>query len=243
MIFKFQGIAVFYKISGSRARPVNIFLHGWGQSGECFAGAISACEGFCNISVDFPPFGKSEEPKDWTIFTYADMLISLCEALKIKKCNIIGHSFGGRVAILAASKKSELVNNLILVGSAGMKPKRKFRYYIRVFKYKLSKFFGRKSKNSGSKDYNALSDNMKKTFVSIVSTHLERYCRDISAPTLIVFGENDTETPIYMAKRLKKLIKNSSLHILPHAGHFCFQERQMQFNRLLTDFLTKEKIL
>lgn len=243
MIFKFKGTTVFYKISGARSLPVNIFLHGWGQTGECFSDAISSLKGFCNISVDFPPFGKSTEPQGWSVFSYANMLISLCEALNIKKCNLIAHSFGGRVAILVSSLQSGLVDRLVLVGSAGMKPRRKLGYYLKVFRYKLLKFFGRKPKNAGSSDYNALSDNMKQTFVSIVNTHLEEYCKNISAKTLIVFGENDIETPIYMAKRLKKLIKGSKLVILPHAGHFCFQERSMQFKRLLTNFLTKEETL
>ena len=243
VIFRFNGTKVFYKVRGSLSSPVNIFLHGWGQDGNSFSQVISSCPGFCNITVDFPPFGKSGKIDGWTIFSYANMLISLCEALKIEKCNLIGHSFGGRVAILVSSMNKDLVNKLVLVGSAGMKPKRKLSYYFNLCSYKTMKFLGYIPKNAGSSDYAKLDEGMKKTFVSIVNTHLENYAKLIEAKTLIVFGENDTETPVYMAKRLNKLIKNSELVILPHAGHFCFQERSLKFCRLLTEFLTKEEEL
>lgn len=241
VIFKFNDVDVFYNIYGKKDGAVNIFLHGWGQSGECFKEVISSCDDFCNIVIDFPPFGKSGVPSDWTIFSYANMIISICEALEIDRCNLIGHSFGGRVAIIVSALRKDIVNKLVLVASAGMKPKRKLSYYLRVYSYKTLKYFGFYPHFSGSSDYAKLDEGMKRTFSSIVNTHLEEYCQLIEADTLIVFGKEDTETPIYMAKRLNKLIKNSHLELLDHAGHFCFLDRGLKFSALLCNFLTKEE--
>lgn len=239
MYFIFGDCKVFYRIHGKLADGVNVFLHGWGQSGECFDSAAGKLGGSF-VLVDFPPFGKSDEPHGWNVYSYANMVISLCEHLKIKKCNLIGHSFGGRIAILIASLRPDLVGRLVLVGSAGMKPKRKISYYFNVFSYKLLKFFGYFPQNAGSSDYCLLSSNMKKTFVSIVETHLEEYCLQIEAPTSIVFGESDQETPVYMAERLNKLIKNSQLYIIEGAGHFVFIDREIAFVKIVKKFLEGE---
>ena len=78
---------------------------------------------------------------------------------------------------------------------------------------------------------------MKKVFSSIVNTHLEESARLIDCKTLIIFGEKDKETPIYMAKKLNKLIKNSSLVILKNCAHFCFLERKILFEEILNNFI------
>lgn len=219
---------------------MNVFLHGWGQNGECFNSAAKKIGGSW-LTVDFPPFGKSEEPQNWTLFSYANMVLSLLEHLDIEKCNLIGHSFGGRIAILIASLRPNVVKKLMLIDSAGIKPKRKFSYYFYVFSYKLLKFLGYFPKNSGSRDYCNLSQNMKATFVSIVNTHLEEYCLQIDSPTVIVFGERDNETPIYMAKKLHKLIKNSKLYIIDGAGHFVFVDREIAFIEIARPFLRESE--
>lgn len=237
MIYIFGDCQIYYRVYGKSKSRVNIFLHGWGQSGKCFSNILKHFKGCQNITIDFPPFGASGQPHGWNLYSYANMVMSLCDHLKIERCNLIGHSFGGRIAILIASLKPSLVDKMVLVGSAGMKPKHKISYYFNVFSYKILKFFGYFPKNAGSSDYCKLSDDMKKTFVSIVNTPLEEYCPQIVARTLIVFGERDNETPVYMAKRLNRLIKNSELVILEGAGHFVFVDREMAFVRVTKNFL------
>lgn len=237
VLYKFKDTKIFYKKFGNEKGVINIFLHGWGQSANSFDEIMNQFENFNNFLLDLPPFGKSGKIKDWDIFTYADMVISFCERKKIKKCNLIGHSFGGRIAVLISSLKPNLVNKLVLVDSAGMKPHRKINYYFKIYSYKIMKFFGLGHLICGSSDYCLLEENMKKTFVSIVNTYLENYCSNIIAPTLIIFGEDDQETPIYMAIRFNKLIKNSKLVLLPHAGHFSFVDRPIAFCCEVKSFL------
>ena len=237
MFLDYHGAKIYFSVCGGKNKPVNIFLHGWGQSGECFKRIISNLKGFRNICIDFPGFGKSEPQSQLNMFSYVQMLEDFCRRNNIKKCNIIGHSFGGRVGILLAALHKDLVERLVLIGSAGIKPKRGMKYHANVFCYKFLKILGCPPKNTGSDDYRQLSPDMRKTFVNIVNTHLEEYCTLIQSPTMIIFGENDTQTPLYMAKKLKKLIKNSQLIVLKHAGHFCFIEREIQVCLILQQFL------
>lgn len=241
MKFDYVGTEVFYRYKKKAGKPCLILLHGWGASSEIFKDFHKIKREFSILEIDFPPFGKSEEPNNWNLFSYANMTISLCESLKIEKANFLGHSFGGRIAILINVIKPDLVEKNILVDSAGMKPRRKISYYFKVAKYKYLKKKGKNVQKLGSNDYLSLSPKMRKTFVSIVSTNLEDYAKMIKKETLIVFGEDDKETPIYMAKRLKKLIQNSQLEIIKEAGHFCFLDKPYEFSNLILEFLRSEK--
>ena len=237
MIYKFREALIFYKFTNKKSEETNVFLHGWG----CEHKSLLFCQNFSKqncLFVDFPPFGESSKSiKNWTIFTYANMVISLCHHLGIKKINLIGHSFGGRVAIIMGVLCKEEINKIVLVDSAGLKPRRSLRYYLRVWAYKIRKKLGLDVSNYGSCDYLALDKNMRKIFSSVVGTYLDDFLPFIRAKTLIVFGENDKVTPIYMAKKLHKKIKSSKLEIMQDAGHFCFVDKRVEFLTLLAEFL------
>lgn len=237
MVFVYNGVKVNYKVYGKSMVMPCLLLHGWGCNGNIFSDLISKFPDRTFITLDFPPFGKSGKINaDWNIFIYASMVMSLCEHLRISKCDIVGHSFGGRVAILLASLKKAMVNSCVLVDSAGLKPKRGFKYYYKLYKYKICRKFGFYVKDAGSEDYKNLSPEMKKVFVAIVNQYLDEYAAIISARTLIVFGKNDADTPVYMAKKLNKLIKNSQLVLLEEAGHFCFLDSPMLFYKTIEEF-------
>lgn len=238
MIKNFRDAQVFYRFFDKKTEVVNVFLHGWGCNHTSFLFCHKALEKQSSLFVDFPPFGQSSKTiSDWTVFTYANMVHSLVQSLGIKKINLIGHSFGGRIAIILAVLCKEEINKIVLVDAAGVKPRRKLSYYFKVFSYKLRKKLGKNVSHFGSSDYLALSPNMRKIFVSIVSTHLDDFLPFISAPTLIIFGKNDTTTPVYMAKKLNRKIANSQLVLLEDAGHFCFAERRLEFLSELKKFL------
>ena len=88
-----------------------------------------------------------------------------------------------------------------------------------------------------SADYKAMPTKLKPVFCSIVNTHLEELLSLIRCKTLIVYGSEDKQTPLYMAKRLNRKIQNSKLVVLQGAGHFCFVDRQVEFVSLVKDFL------
>ena len=94
-----------------------------------------------------------------------------------------------------------------------------------------------KLKNFGSKEYKSLSEIQKQSFVKIVNEHLDDLLKYVDNKTLIIFGNKDKATPIYMAKKLNKNIKNSSLVILKDCSHFAFVDKPREFNLLVKEFL------
>lgn len=215
-----------------------VFLHGWGSGSELFAPFASCFDinKYTMLFIDFPPFGKSSRPNEvWTMQDYFSSTLQIIQNQQKEKTynslNIISHSFGGRVAILLASSGEIEIDKLVLIASAGIKPKRNLNYHYKVLKYKIiKKISPEKAAKMGSNDYKQLSMGMKSTFSNIVNTDLTPNSKLIPCKTLIIYGKNDKETPIYMAKKLHKNIKNSKLIIIKKAGHFVYLE---QFNIVL----------
>ena len=114
---------------------------------------------------------------------YADGVLELMDKLNIEKATLVGHSFGGRVAIYIAAKYPEKVEKLVLVDSAGIKPRRGIKYRLKILLHKILKKFGKGLK--GSKDYRALSPVMKKTFQNVVNYDETYLLSDITADTAI----------------------------------------------------------
>ena len=152
-----------------------------------------------------------------------------------KKGMGIGKSF---CTIIKGDLCKDKFEKIMLVSSAVVRPKRRLKYYWKVWWYKFKKKLGVEQKNVGSEDYRNLSDNMKKVFCNIVNTHLEDFLPQICARVLIVFGKNDETTPLYMAKILHEKIVDSQLEILEGAGHFCFYDRRTKFVSLMKNFLS-----
>lgn len=237
MVYLYNGKKIYYKFYNRKScRPI-LLLHGWGCNGKIFESIIESFPNNSFLVIDFPPFGKSDKSiEDWNIFTYVGMLMSLCDNLHIQKCDVLGHSFGGRIAIIMSAVKRSLVHSCILVDSAGIKPHRTIKYYMQICSYKIKKKLGKNTIDMGSTDYKQLSPAMKKTFVSIVNTYLDDYARKMAVKTLIIWGEKDKDTPLYMAKKLNKYIKNSQLKVIKDAGHFCFLDRPLEFYKSVSKF-------
>ena len=192
-------------------------------------------KGYDVLSVDFAGFGQSAEPKKgWSIYDYADSIKELIRHEKLQNPIILGHSFGGRVGIILA--KDGEASGLVLIDSAGIKPRRKLSYYLSVYNYKLRKKLGLSVEKYGSTDYKSLSEQMRETFVKVVNEHLDKEVCKINCPTLILWGKDDKETPIYMAKKLNKEIKNSACIIL-EGGHFSFLDSFNETCGIVESFL------
>ena len=237
MVYYYNGKKIFYKfVHGKSTCPI-LLMHGWGCDGSIFNKLMEFFPNRSFLIVDFPPFGNSDKAiEDWNIFSYVGMIMSLCEHLHIEKCDLLAHSFGGRVALILCAVKRSLVHTCILVDSAGMKPRFNLKRRINVLRYKINKKLGKDTQKYGSKDYLALSDEHKRIFVSVVNTFLEDYCKRIRTKTLIIWGELDDQTPLYMAKRINKLIHASKLKVIKDSGHFCFLDKPLEFYKLVNEF-------
>lgn len=225
-----------------KADRVILFLHGYMSKKESFYYQTKYLSGFYRIiAPDMPGFGCAEElTSDWGVSEYAEWVENLLKSLNIEKVDILAHSFGARVAIKLYNRGNIKIGKMLFTGGAGMKPKRSLKYYYRIYKYKYYKKRGKNTDKFGSEEYRSLSPVMKKSYVKIVNEHLEKEAEKIDCPVLLVYGSSDSATPLYMAKRMRRLIKNSQLYIMQNADHFCFCKRPEEFNVLAYSFF-KEK--
>lgn len=197
------------------------FLHGWGGGTASFWGVANSLANEYRVTlVDFAGFGKTPEPPyPFTLADYAGEVRALMNALSVTSAHFVCHSFGARVGIRLAASSPELVEKLIIVDGAGMKPRRKPAYYVKRAVHRVLKLFGKGLK--GSSDYRVLSPVMKQTFKNVVGTYQDGECARIGAETAIFWGRKDKDTPPYMARRLRRSIRNSGLFWLD-GDHFAY---------------------
>jgi pimeloyl-ACP methyl ester carboxylesterase len=172
----------------------------------------------------------------WTLDDYVIYIGSILKEKGISKCHIVCHSFGARVAVLLINKFPHLVDKLVVVGGAGLKPRSNLKIWLKIKVYKIKKkLFGRA--NGGSLDYNKLTDNGKRTFNNIIGRDLSAEINNIKTPTLLIYGKNDRATPVYMAKRWAKLCETARYVIYKNAGHFAYLDNSARFIKDTAEFL------
>lgn len=218
-----------------------LFLHGYLSCGSSFIHQLKYFEKFFDVyAPDLKGFGDNlGMQKPYTLDDYIDSVEEFKYKNSIVKPHIVAHSFGGRIALKGTVTAPNFCDKLVLTGCAGLKPKLTVKKIVkRASFFTLSKFIDKsKLTKFYSKDYNALDGVLKQSFIKIVNEHLDYLLKDIENKTLIIFGEKDKETPLYMAKRLNKGIKNSHLKVIKGAGHFCFIDKPYAFNLLVGEFL------
>ena len=223
-----------------------LFLHGWGGSTNSFLSIAKRLSVEHRVMlIDFYGFGKSKYPNvSLDTYEYALQVFLYLTKKGVKELDIVAHSFGGRVAMLLASVFDIKVNNLVLVSSAGILPKKSLAYKYKVIKYKILKkltmlkiYSNKKLTTYGSDEYKQLDELQKIGYVKIVNQGLEDFIVKIKSRTIIVWGDSDKTTPLYMANKIHKLIDDSKLLIYENAGHFSFVENYGNFCNLLLTFL------
>lgn len=217
-----------------------VLLHGWGQNIEMMKPVGDNFSDRFRITIlDFPGFGKSEEPKEpWDIEKYSIMLEKFVKAVNIKKPIVIGHSFGGRVAIRYSARNP--IEKLVLFGSPCIRITENLSLTVKFLK-KLKTLPGLNSfgeymkKYIGSRDYKAASPIMRQTLVDVVNEDLSKYAREIEEPTLLIWGEYDTEAPVNEARELEKIMIDAALIVLP-GTHYAYLENLPRVVSILNNF-------
>lgn len=248
-----DGLSAHYACEGNAANPPIILMHGWG----CNASTLASIQRTAALShyvynFDLPGFGQSSEPPaSWGVYDYANWLRRAIEILGIKHPSLLGHSYGGRIAIAYAAQYPSTVDKLILIDSAGIKPRRGLKYYFKVYSFKAAKLLapillGKKKGNKwieeqrnkrGSADYRNASPAMKQVMSRSVNQDLAPLLPQIKAPTLLIWGENDTATPMRDARIMEKRIPEAGLVAFPGCGHYSFLDNPFQFAAVLRSFL------
>ena len=248
-----DGLKVHYEQRGQG--PCVILLHGWGANLTLFsaiAQALSAA--YTVVSVDFPGCGGTDEPPmPWGMDDYVRFTSEFISTFDADQVILLGHSHGGRVAIRLATDAGLpfTVDKMILVDSAGILPKRSWKYHVRVRFYKagkavlawapVAKLFPT-ALNSfqqlmGSTDYAAASPVMRASLVKVINENLEPLLPEITAETLLIWGESDTDTPLSDGRLMESLIPGSGLVVLTGAGHYSFIEQAHTFRKVVESFL------
>ncbi len=253
MDFKYKDININYEVFGE-GKPL-LLLHGWMACVEAMAPIYQFFSKNRKVIVpDFPgQGGKSGALTEiWSVPEYSEMVHEFMKKLNIEGADVIGHSFGGRVIIYLASKYENLFDKIILTDAAGIKPKRSLKNRFKVFYFKLSKYLlkmftskekyeekmNKLRKKYSSSDYAKLdSDIMRETFKNVINLDLTDRLEKITRPTLLVWGENDKDTPLYMAKIMEKKIKDSGIVVLKNAGHFSYLDSSAQYLKIAEVFL------
>jgi len=249
MQLEIDGLNIAYDDRGE-GRPI-LLLHGWGGSSASFAPVADflVANAFRAISIDFPGHGGSDEPPEaWSVTEYAALTRKFIDALGLYGCGAIAHSFGGRVAIYLSSEYWDIFSRQVLTDAAGIRPRRKLKYYVKVYAYKLGKQFYKvkwlrralkldeKLKNAGSADYRSLSESMRGTFSRVVNQDLTPRLKRIGIPTLLVWGDQDEETPLYMAHIMEAQIRDAGLVVFQGAGHFSYLDYLGRYLAVLASF-------
>lgn len=231
-----------------------IILPGWGETKNTFKYMIDTLKKSHTIYlIDYPGFGDSPFPSHNLILEdYTDIIYNFIKDLKIKKPTIIAHSFGGRITIDLFTRYKPNINKVILIDIAGIKPKKtmkqKFRQRIYKILKKLGNIFPNKIKQKyleklisifGSNDLKNLNPNFRNTFISIVNKDQKNDIKNIDKETLIIWGEDDIDTPIKDAYFINKEIKDSGLIILNKTGHFSYFEKAYYVNQVIDFYLKK----
>ena len=219
-----------------------VLLHGWGQNIAMMKPIGDRLQKNHRITIlDFPGFGESEEPKTaLTVYDYCEILEELLKKLKVKKPVIMGHSFEGRIAIIYASRNE--VEKVVLFGSPcirkEVKPSLKLRMLKSLKKIPgINKLEGFAKNHMGSRDYKNASEIMKKILVNVVNEDLSECAKKINVPTLLIWGDRDTEAPVEDAKELEKIIPDAGLIVLPNSTHYAYLENLPQVINILNNFL------
>ncbi len=251
MYYTYKNTHLYYEKIGNGKKEM-IILPGWGHNRKTFDNIIDYFGDKYSIYViDYPGFGNSPFPnKDLTIYDYADMIISFIKYLSLVDPVIIAHSFGGRIAIVLNGCYKFPISKMILIGSAGVKPKKTICSLFRKYKYKLLKklavFLSFKKREDylnnllnkyASSDYLNLNDRQRKTFINIVNQDLTYCLPKIKASTLLIWGENDLSTPLEDGIKMNKLIKDSGLVSISNASHFCYLEHPKYINLIIKEFI------
>ena len=134
-----DNLSLNYEVTGPENGKPIVLMHGWG----CEHSTVSSIASILNsdhrvYNIDLPGHGKSDEPTGvWGIEDFTRLIEKFIIALNIKTPSLIGHSFGGRISILYGSRNK--TDKIVLVDSAGVKPKRSLKYYWKVYSFKTLK--------------------------------------------------------------------------------------------------------
>lgn len=231
---------LYYEFYGE-CDPTIVFLHGWGMDSSCFDRVINKLPLKQKIlKIDFFSFGKSESVEEWfDTYEYAYHVFLLIKRLNLKNVILIGHSFGGRIAMILSSIFDINVKSIVLTSSAGIN---RFNIIkkIKIIHYKFLKYLVGKNiignhvlSHYGSDDYKKLNPKIRKVFVRVINQDLKFLLSCIRVPVSLVWDKKDNITPYWICKFLYKTLNNPNIYLFKNGKHYVFLHNIDKFANII----------
>jgi pimeloyl-ACP methyl ester carboxylesterase len=251
LFIKLGNLNIHYKISG-HGDPL-LLVHGWGTNAASLTKLQThLARRFTIYSIDLPGFGLSTAPEEiWGSSEYADLIAQFINAVGIVNPILLGHSLGGKIIINLVARNLVNVKKIILISSAGVRLPRSFKLNLKIYSFKVIKFlvklpiisniFGSKielyRKKIGSEDYRNAVGQMRSILVKLINEDLTKLLSQITVPVLLLWGDQDSSTPLQAGKIMQELIVGSELKIFSGSGHFPFLDNYEKVVMELDGFL------
>ena len=235
--FEHNGASLIDEVRGLASAPHVVLLHGWGGNRESLRGIGALFEHTHTVHlIDLPGFGEAlSPPAEWGTIQYTDLVQQYILERLQGPVILIGHSFGGRISVRLGARHLPAVKGLVLMGVPGLPQpalsRRAFRrWYIRTLRrllIALTPLVGQKAidwhtSRYGSRDYLAAGA-LRSVLVKVVNENLTESAQAIAVPTLLLWGADDGEAPVWMAERYRALLGGRAhLDVLPRKDHFPF---------------------
>lgn len=230
-----------------------VLLHGWGANSELVLPLAEALvpKGYVCYAIDLPGFGQSDEPaQPWTVFDYAQWVIAYLDYHQLDEVYLFGHSFGGRLGLILGSEYPNRIIKMALSDAAGIRPPLPIGTQIRLNAYKTirdslkrigagtiaHKLQTAYTRRYGSVDYQQVSGIMRETFVKVINQDLLDHAKRVSVSTLLFWGDQDQDTPLWMGQQLEKTIPDAGLVIHAGAGHYAYLDKLADTARVMDFF-------
>ena len=249
-----QGIPTTHVVAGDVNAPAIVMLHGWGSNLKLVWPLAEnlAEKGYRVYVPDMPGFGETAlPPETWTVHDYASWVLAYMEANNIQQAHLFGHSFGGRLSIVLSAEHPERFTKVVLCDAAGVKPATPWYRQLPVVLYKLvegvlgdiplvQRLRDKYRASVGSADYLQAGE-LKDTFLAVIAEDLLPFAPKITQPTLLVWGSNDTDTPLWQAKQLETAIPDAGLVVFPGAGHYSYLDALPDATRVIDYFFSHDE--
>jgi len=200
-----------------------IALHGWGRSGTDFATILAGHDG---LAIHLPGFGPAPAPPQaWSSADYAHVIAQALEGMG--PVVVVGHSFGGRIAVRLAAAYPQLVSHLVLTGvpltrvQAAGAPKPAFRVIRALRRARLvpESVMESARQKYGSLDYRQASGVMREILVGVIAEDYLDDATRVTCPVTMVWGELDKPAPLAAAQRALDFFPDATLRVVSGAGH------------------------
>ncbi len=232
-----SGIEIRERVVG-QGRPL-LMIHGWGAHIDLLQPLVSwlGRYDYRLYMFDLPGFGESAEPAaPLSIFDYARFCCDYLDYHGLRRVHYFGHSMGGRIGLALGSGHGHRIEKMVLSNSAGVKNRPPFHSRLRLRCYKsvrdglgrlgadglAERLAARYHRRYGSSDFQQASAVMRQTLVKVVEQDLLGHAARVAIPTVLLWGDQDQETPLWMGRKLESAMLDAALVVYEGAGHYAY---------------------